>query len=69
MTGDKERKRLQSSIAWHNTMMIEAALKDNNALEKHHHDEIQRLRVAINRLDSLSWMSINFQDEIEGVPV
>jgi quinol monooxygenase YgiN len=69
MTGDEERKRLQSSIVWNNTMMIEAAWKDNDALEKHHRDEIQRLRMALNRLDSLNWMSVNFQKEIEGVPV
>jgi quinol monooxygenase YgiN len=69
MTGDEERKRLQSSIAWNNTMMIEAAWKDKDALEKHHRDEIERLRLALNRLDNLSWMSINFQHEVEGVPV
>lgn len=69
MTGDEERKRLQSSIAWHNTMMIEAAWKDKDALEKIHRDEIQRLHAAVIRLDNLCWMSINFQEEVEGVPV
>lgn len=69
MTGDEKRKRMQSSIAWHNTMMIEAAWKDKDALEKHHRDEIQRIKSALSSLDNLSWMSINFQEEIEGVPV
>jgi len=53
MTGDEERKRLQGSIAWNNAMMIEAAWKDNEALEKHHRDEMQRLNLTLSRLDNL----------------
>lgn len=69
MTGEKEKKRLQSSIAWNNTMMIEAAWKDKHALEAHYRAEMERLQSALSKLDSPTWLSTNFQDEVEGVPV
>jgi len=69
MTGVEERERLQKNIAWHNTMMIEAAWKDQMYLENIHRAEIERLEQDIFRLDNLCWVSINFQTEVEGVPV
>ena len=69
MTGVEERERLQKNIAWHNTMMIEAAWKDQTYLENIHRAEIEMLEQDIFRLDNLCWVSINFQTEVEGVPV
>ena len=70
MTGVNTRRQLEASRSFHNTMMIEAALKDSRSLEQIHRQHVHQLDAELKRLErDMNWHNHNFQDEVEGVPI
>ena len=70
MTEIKTRRQLEASRLFHNTMMIEAAWKDNTYLEQLHRQYVRRLDAELGRLGpDIDWCKANFQDDVQGVPI